>query len=274
MDDRFARLPSSLAEKSRTVRLGPTGVPALMAHPDWETPAPAVLWMHGRTVFKELDPGRYLRWIRNGIAVVAVDLPGHGERFDRAHQHPAKTPDTVDEMLGEIDGVVDAFTGSEFGGVFDRERLAIGGMSAGGITTLRRLCDPHPFKCATVECTTGNVRDLYFPPPNSPGRPWPVAHDRDYIRTLDPIEHIDRFEPIPLSIMHNVGDVLIPIWGQRLFIEKLRERYIAAGADPDLIVTREFDETGAPDEHAGFGRHAAEAKNLQLEFLERHLLGS
>jgi len=34
--------------------------------------------MHGRTANKELDPGRYLRLIRAGIAVCAIDLPGHG----------------------------------------------------------------------------------------------------------------------------------------------------------------------------------------------------
>jgi len=79
--ERFSRLPSSLASRAKSVRFG--DVPALLAHPDWETPAPVVLWMHGRTVSKELDPGRYLRWVRAGIAACAVDLPGHGERFAR-----------------------------------------------------------------------------------------------------------------------------------------------------------------------------------------------
>lgn len=59
MDDRFARFPSDLAWRTRAARLGPSRVPALLAHPDWTTPAPVVIWMHGRTVSKELDPGRY-----------------------------------------------------------------------------------------------------------------------------------------------------------------------------------------------------------------------
>ena len=52
---RFAELPSSLAKLARpeTLAKGTTeGVPALLAHPNWETPAPTVIWMHGRTVSK------------------------------------------------------------------------------------------------------------------------------------------------------------------------------------------------------------------------------
>ena len=75
---RFAQFPSYLAERSRTYKFGE--IPVLLAHPDWDRPAPVVLWMHGRTANKELDPGRYLRWIRAGFAACALDLPGHGER--------------------------------------------------------------------------------------------------------------------------------------------------------------------------------------------------
>ncbi|MCH8940394.1 MAG: hypothetical protein IIC27_04645 [Chloroflexi bacterium] len=61
--------------------------------------------MHGRTVEKELDPGRYLRWLRAGIATCTVDLPGHGERFEQALQHPEQAMEVVLRMLGEIDEI-------------------------------------------------------------------------------------------------------------------------------------------------------------------------
>src|SRR5690606_4692968 len=115
---RFAELPSSLAKQTRfeTLAKGPTeGVPALLAHPDWSAPAPTVLWMHGRTVSKELDPGRYLRWIRAGIAAVALDLPGHGDRYSALMHKPENTLRVVEQMLGEVDHVVEALRDPRWG---------------------------------------------------------------------------------------------------------------------------------------------------------------
>src|SRR6185436_2606689 len=106
--DRFARLPQSLSRRARWERLGPSGVPAMLAHPDWRTPAPVVIWMHGRTAHKELDPGRYLRWLRAGIGACAIDLPGHGERADQALQTGAGTLRVVTQAVEEIAAVVRA----------------------------------------------------------------------------------------------------------------------------------------------------------------------
>src|SRR5262245_21917996 len=131
MIERFARFPAYLAERSRSVRLAGE-IPALLAHPDWERPAPAVVWLHGRTVNKELDPGRYLRWIRAGIAACAIDLPGHGERFEERMQAPSASLELFERTIPEIDRTVEALADPEYRGAFDRERLAIGGMSAGG----------------------------------------------------------------------------------------------------------------------------------------------
>ncbi len=269
MDPRFAQLPRSLQERSKTMRLG-DDVPALVAHPDWDgsEQVPAVLWMHGRTVNKELDPGRYLRWVRAGIGAIAIDLPGHGERYEVSYQGPAKTLDLIEQARGEIDAVLGSIREL---GVFDMSRLMIGGMSAGGMVTLSRLCSPHPFLGACVEGTTGNLKDLYSPPPGMPGRPWPVEHDPDDVARVDPMQNLDGFEPIPLLALHNEGDEMVPIAGQRKFLDALRAHYESKGADSSLIELRTFSETGAPGEHAGFGKYANDAKNLQLAFIQRVL---
>jgi len=60
----------------------------------------------------------------------------------------------------------------------------------------------------------------------------------------------------------------VAIAGQERFFDALRARY----ADPGQIEFISFERTGAPYEHAGFGKYAADAKNLQTEFLRRHLL--
>jgi len=266
MIERFAQLPKSLVKQSKALRLG-DDVPALVAHPDWDLAerVPAVIWLHGRSVNKELDPGRYLRWIRAGIGAVALDLPGHGERFIKEYQTGAKTLDMIEQASSEIDGVLASIAEM---GVFDMDRIAIGGMSAGGMTTLWRLCRPHPFVGAVVEGTTGNLHDLYFPPVGTSGRVWPVEHEPSEVARIDPMEHLDGFRPIPLLALHNEGDEMVPIEGQRKFLDRLKDHYRSKGADPELITLHTFGETGAPMEHAGFGKFNNEAKNLQLEFLK------
>ncbi|MCB9839184.1 MAG: prolyl oligopeptidase family serine peptidase [Phycisphaeraceae bacterium] len=260
MIDRFAGLPSSLAQRARFTTLA--GVPALVAHPDWESPAPTMLWMHGRTASKELDPGRYSRWLRAGIAAVALDLPGHGERLDRAMHQPDRTLYAVEQMVGEIDGVVEALADPEWGGVFDLDRLGIGGMSAGGMATLRRLCDEHPFQAAAVESTAGDFSLM----------PYAELYEPGIIGRLDPARHLEGWTPIPLLALHSEIDAMVPLAAIGSFFDKLRAMYTEQHADPDELLTlRTWPETGAPAEHAGFGRVAAEAKALQVEFLERWL---
>lgn len=269
MDPRFAKLPRSLAERATIGTLG-DGVPALIALPEGEGPVPFVLWMHGRTVSKELDPGRYLRWVRAGIGAVALDLPGHGERFEPGSHDPERTPSVIGRMVSEIDAVLGSIRDGH--PRLDTDRAAIGGMSAGGMATLRRLCDPHSFVAAAVEGTSGDLHALYFPDSASPDGHWPVRHDPGVVNPIDPNQHLDTFRPIPLLALHNEGDALVPISIQRAFLARLQDHYRAAGADPGLIELHTFSDTGAPQEHAGFGRHANEAKNIQLAFLERFLL--
>ncbi len=258
MIDRFERFPAALAKRSKRVRLA--SAPALLAHPDWTAPAPFVLWMHGRTVNKELDPGRYLRWIRAGIGACAIDLPGHGERLDqRLHEHGAML-ELHETAVAEIDSVLGAL--SDFP-AFDRSRVAIGGMSAGGMVSLRRLCDPHTFRCATVEAATGWLAPHFASRAGS--------SDRARLAALDPMENLAAWRPIPLQVLFSEADKVVPIESMRTFLDALRTRYESAGAPPALIELTTWESTGVADEHSGFGRYSNDAKNLQVEFLRRHL---
>lgn len=288
MPQPFDSMPRYLAERSRLERLGPTGVPALLAHPAWgpasegpparDGPRPLLLWMHGRTASKELDPGRYMRCLRAGIAVCAVDLPGHGERPDPALTGPEHTTDVVARMVAEIDGIVAALAEPSWSQAFDPRRMAIGGMSAGGMVTLRRLCEPHPFVAAAVECTTGWLSWLYFDDvrhaagDTDPVPPrWIVPQPRDRVTRIDAVDHLHTFEPLPILFLHAETDQVIPYRGLQRFIELLRTRYLFRTADESLIELKTWRDTGAPAEHAGFGRFGNDAKNAQLEFLSRQL---
>ena len=268
MIERFAQFPESLAKQTRRLTLA--GVPAIVAHPDWATPAPVMVWMHGRTANKGLDPGRYLRWIRAGIAAVSLDLPGHGERYDVHMQHPRATMDVISQMSGEIDGVVDALAAPGLGEFLDFSRMGIGGMSAGGMTTFHRLTQGHDFACAAIECATGAFEALYFPADAS-RPPWGVEQDRAKVVALDPSKHLGTFAPLPLLALHCEADEIVPYDTLTGFLARLRERYIAAGSDASMIELKTWPATGAPNEHAGFGRFGNDAKNAQVEFLTRQL---
>lgn len=263
MIERFAQMPTALRANSRWQRLGNSLIPTLLVHPDWESgrPVPIMLWMHGRTVNKELDPGRYLRWVRAGIATCAIDLPGHGERLNPTLQRTDRAFDVVRQMIDEIDEIVESLRAMH---VFDMTRIGIGGMSAGGMATLARLCRPHAFRCASVEATTGS---------------WNHQAEREMFRevpdvemaALNPIEHLEDmggWREIPFQAIHAQRDEWVPIAGQEAFIHALRDRY----ADPDLVEFITYDRTGAPNEHQGFGKMASDAKDRQRDFLQRWLM--
>jgi dienelactone hydrolase len=267
MIERFAQMPSALRANARWERIeNAVGepIPAMLVHPDWSdhSPAPVVIWMHGRTASKELDPGRYLRWMRAGIGACAVDLPGHGERSDSALQAGRRSFDVVRQMVSEIDSIVASLHAVPG---FDSNRLAIGGMSAGGMAALARLCQPHSFVCATVEATTGSWRHQ-----QELGREmFRDVSDVD-VATFNPIEHLELWREIPLQAIHAKQDEWVSFAGQSAFIEALRRRY----RDPSLIELVEYERTGAPGEHIGFGTMAADAKDRQRDFLNRRLHAS
>lgn len=259
MPDLDASLPSSLRAISEHVHLGP-GVPCLLVRPDEESrpdrtrPIPFLLWMHGRTATKELDPGRYLRLARAGIGSCAIDLPGHGERGSEAGMRPEALLDNVEQAASELDDVVTAV--GRLG--FDLERMAIGGMSMGGMVALVRLQRPHAFQAAILEATSGN---------------WRRQHQRQFFDhesadRLDPIRHLDRWRDLPVLAIHSRRDEWVDFDGQVEFLEGLRNR----SARPEEIELMALDETGAPHEHLGFGRRTNEVKLREVGFLIDRLL--
>lgn len=267
--EKFKALPRSLQSQAEVLRLG-DDVPALVITPEGEGPFPLVIWMHGRTVFKELDPGRYLRWMRAGIGACAIDLPGHGERFERDLTHPRSSPEVIARASAEIDGVVDALFEGSLAGRFRRDAVGIGGMSLGGMVTLRRLCEPHTFKAAAIESSTGDLAKLWSGEDFDEGG-WVVEHPTDVAEAVDPMHHLDGFAPIPLLALHSESDEIIPWKTQQRFLGRLGEHYEARGSDRSRIEIQTWPQTGAPQEHNGFGKVSNDAKNTQTAFFERTL---
>ena len=254
METPFESLPSRLREVSTEVVIG--DVPCLLVCGS-EEPRPFLFWMHGRTASKELDPGRYLRYVRRGINVCAVDLPGHGARYVETMQEASRSLEVILKMTTEIDVVLEGL--EKYNG-FDMRHAAIGGMSAGGIAAIERLCKPHPFKVAVLEATSG---DLW------PMRDAPLCKglSDEAFQKSNPIEQLDGWTNIPLVAFHSRHDQWMPFKAQESFIRALEAR----SEYPDEIEFVTFDRTGAPYEHIGFGRESAFVKEVQVEFVAKHL---
>ena len=254
MKTRFDSLPSRLRDVSTEVEL--SGVPCLLSQID-EEPRPFLFWMHGRTMDKELDPGRYLRCIRKGINVCAVDLPFHGSRYGQEQEDFAYFLQIVTQMAEEID---DVLADLSVMGTFDTTRCAIGGMSAGGLATTYRLCSEHPFTAAILECTGGAWQYL---------RETPIFRhlSREELDAVNPIQHLENWRDIPVLAVHSKHDSRVPYATESDFIEALK----AKSNHPESIELLTFDRTGAPDEHMGFGRVSAFVKETEIEFLTNQL---
>ena len=254
METRFDSLPSRLREVSTEVVIG--DVPCLLVRGS-EKPRPFLFWMHGRTADKELDPGRYLRYVRRGINVCAVDLPGHGARYIESMQEASRSLEVILMMTAEMDGVLEGL--EQYNG-FDLSNAAIGGMSAGGIAAIERLCKPHLFKVAVLEATSG---DFW------PMRDAPLCKglSDEAFRKSNPIEKLDGWKSIPIIAFHSRHDQWIPFKAQESFMRALKAR----SEHPQDIEFVTFDRTGAPNEHIGFGRESAFVKEVQVEFVAKHL---
>jgi len=254
MEDRFATLPRRLQKMACVKEIG--GVPCLIARQD-NALRPFLFWMHGRTAYKELDPGRFLRCLQRGINICAVDLPGHGQRLEAESQGANRIWPVVEQMSLEIDAVLEGLKSIEG---FDIQRCAIGGMSAGGMAAITRLLKPHPFSALVLEATCGDWSFIR-------NKPMCAALSEEEFDAINPINHLDQWENIPVIAFHSEKDEWIPYEAASSFIESLRAR-LNDSADIDLV---SFKDTGAPYEHVGFGRESANVKELQTQFLVRHL---
>ncbi|MEO0511747.1 MAG: alpha/beta fold hydrolase [Planctomycetota bacterium] len=268
---RFDALPASLKTTSTLRRLA--GVPAMVTLPAEDArPAGGVVWMHGRTAHKEIDNGRFLRLMRAGYASVALDLPGHGQRAEPGREHHDRTPGVLLEMLEELPGVIDAVRSDV--PEIDADRLVIGGMSAGGMVAARACCDAHPFLGLAMESSTGWLRKLYsMDIEDADGPRGARSHSDEIVARVDAMAALEErrldWRTVPVLALHSAIDRTVPLACQTGFLDRVRSVYRERGDDPGLVELKTWPETGAPYEHAGFGRVAGEAKSVFLDFCRR-----
>ena len=120
--------------------------------------------------------------------------------------------DIVLQMRDELDhitlGAIEALD-------VDASRVAIGGMSAGGMAAIARLCRPHRFRGAILLATTGDWASLA-------ARPNMDAPQQDDLDRLSPMSQLAHWRPIPVLAVHCQGDAWIPWAGSSGFYRRSR----------------------------------------------------
>ena len=140
-------------------------------------PMPAVVFAHGLTACKEFYLSLYRDLAVKGMAVLAVDLPGHGD--SGGHTDFGRSEYTA--LLSAYDWLVENQPGVDPG------RVAVAGQSLGGIAATRAgIFQPEPKFSAVVAifCWQGDraaLEELFGPIEQYVGRIWPhLIFSSDY----------------------------------------------------------------------------------------------
>jgi len=197
-------------------------------------PAPVVVIIHGgpesqyRPSFAPLT--QYL--VANGFAVVAPNVRG-STGYGRRYQH-------LDDVERRLDSVHDLAALHDWLATqpdLDEGRAALYGGSYGGYMVLAGLAFQPDRWAAGVDIV--GISDLVtFLEQTSPWRRafrereyGSLAHDRDLLRELSPITHVERMRA-PLFIIHGANDPRVPL-GEA---EQIHEVLVARGVRSELLV--------------------------------------
>ena len=126
--------------------------------------------------------------MRAGIAVIAPDLPGHGQRFDATLQDSQRVLEIIRIMLEELD-----------------------------VVAIARLTRPHTWRCVALEATSGSWA-------HQRARPMFARRDSASLAAIDPINHLSMWHPIPVLAVHSKADEWVDWRGQAAFLDAIAQR--------------------------------------------------
>ena len=208
-------------------------IEALLVTPEspGDEPMPAVVFAHGLSLNKEIYFSLWRDYARRGIAVLAVDLPGHGGSGGSSDL--GRTEYTA--MLAAYDWLVAEHP------EIDPARVAAVGHSLGGISATRAgTFQPEPKFCAVaaIFCWQGDraaLEGMVGPIDDYVGRLWPLLiFSRDYDLN-DPATAGQR------DIIGNVGPgkppnylVVIGDWDEFVTIQHEKELVAAAAGQEEI----------------------------------------
>ena len=194
------------------------------AQPSQE-PMPAVIFSHGLYAFKEIYLPLYRDLARRGIAVLAIDLPGHGG--SGGHCDLGNTEYTA------VLAACDWLTANH--GEIDPGRIAAAGHSLGGVTSTRAGIFQTEKKLSAVvaiwcwQSERSTIETVSGPLDDYAARFWPLLiwsrdYDPDDESAHEARDVISKVGPgVPPNFLVIVGD-----WDEGITVEQERELVAAA----------------------------------------------
>ncbi|GAA4395134.1 S9 family peptidase [Tsukamurella soli] len=176
-------------------------------------PGPTVVYFHGGPEAQSV-PGynsMFEKLLAAGFHVFAPNVRGSGG-LGRTFSH-------ADDRYGRFAAIADAADCADYlvdAEIADADRIACSGRSYGGYLTLASLTfHPDRYAAGVAICGMSDLESFYR---NT--EPWIAAaaytkyghpeHDRELLRELSPIHHIDRLVA-PLLVVHGVHDTNVPV---------------------------------------------------------------
>jgi dipeptidyl aminopeptidase/acylaminoacyl peptidase len=202
-------------------------IPAWFYRPqDLETPAPAVVMVHGgpesqfRPSFHFLI--QYL--LHHGYAVLAPNVRG-STGYGKSYSHL----DDVGKRMDSVADLAHATTWLQVHPDIDEDRLVVYGGSYGGFMVLAALTTYPDLWAAGVD-SVGISNFATFLENTSDYRRGhreaeygSLEHDREFLERIAPINHIDEVSA-PVMVIHGANDPRVPLSEAEQLVEALRER--------------------------------------------------
>lgn len=203
----------------------------LTPDPPSDEPMPAVVFCHGLSTYKEIYLPLYRDLARRGIAVLAVDLPGHGG--SGGHSDLGNTEYTA--VLAAYDWLTSNHP------EIDPGRVAAAGHSLGGVTSTRAgILQPDKKFSAVVaiwcwQSERSTIETISGPLEDYTAKLWPLLlwskdYDPDDESAHEERDIISKVGPgIPPNYLVIVGD-----WDEGITVEQERELVARAAGLEDV----------------------------------------
>ncbi|OLC55244.1 MAG: hypothetical protein AUH85_09830, partial [Chloroflexi bacterium 13_1_40CM_4_68_4] len=169
--------------------------------------------------------------VGSGFAVLAPNVrgsTGYGSEYEHA--------DDVRKRMDSVNDLAHAARWLAESGRADGERIAVWGGSYGGFMVLAALTTDPELWAAGV-CLVGIGNFVTFLQATGAYRRHlreaeygSLEHDRDFLESISPINHLDRIRA-PLLLIHGANDPRVPIGEAEQMVNRLRE----LGRPADLI---------------------------------------
>ena len=218
--------------KKEKIQLG--DIPAIIYRPEkiaGDELLPTIIFYHGWGSNKESQEFRGFTLASFGFQVILPDSIYHGERNPVDHEKVENMGKyfwkVILNNIKELETLVQAAIEKHQA---DPNRIGVAGHSMGGYTASGIFFNNEKIKVLAVlngSCSWNYTNEQFaevFHIKESPITP----NDQEKIDKLVPYNRVEQLKNRPMLILHGEADEVVPIQGQRVFCERLRENKAAS----------------------------------------------